>query len=309
MNVLVIAEHNNKVLSHATRHAITAGLELGAVSVLVAGYECLSVVDDVKKVSGVNTVLVSDKRYFSSQFPEELSPLIISLSDRFDYIIATASVFGKNLMPRVAGMLDISQISDVTAIVDGKTFEHPIYAGNIIETVCVAAEKIILTIRSTAFIAAQDNGNDADVEALEGTSETGLTEYLYQTLTQSKRPAIEQAQTIVSGGRALQSKEKFESLLLPLADKLNAAIGASRAAVDSGFVPNDFQVGQTGKIVAPELYIALGISGAIQHLAGMKGSKVVVAINHDPDAPIFKVADYGLVGDIFELVPELTEKL
>lgn len=309
MNVLVIAEHNNKMLSHATRHAITAGVELGRVSVLIAGFECASVVEEVKKISGVETVLVSNKSYFGSQLPEELAPLIISLSDNFDYIIATASVFGKSIMPRVAGMLDIPQVSDVTSIVGEKTFEHPVYAGNIIETVFVKADRIILTIRSTAFMAALDHDNNAEIKEVEGTAEVGLTEYISQALTQSERPAIEQAQIIVSGGRALQSKDKFESLLLPLADKLNAAIGASRAAVDSGFVPNDFQVGQTGKIVAPELYIALGISGAIQHLAGMQGSKVIVAINNDPDAPIFKIADYGLVGDIFELVPELTEKL
>lgn len=310
MNVLVIAEHNNKTLSHTTRHAITAGLELGDVTVLVAGYHCLSVAEDVKVISGVNTVLLSEDKHFASQLPEELSPLIASLNHHFDYIIATASVFGKNLIPRISGALDIPQVSDVTAIVDSKTFEHPIYAGNIIETVHVDSEKILLTIRPTAFIAAEDDSNhNANINPLEATPETRLTEYISENLNTSERPAIEQAKVIISGGRALQSKEKFEELLFPLADKLNAAIGASRAAVDSGFVSNDLQIGQTGKIVAPELYIALGISGAIQHLAGMQGSKTIIAINNDPDAPIFKVADYGVVGDIFQLIPELTEKL
>lgn len=308
MNVLIIAEHNNIKLSHATGHAVTAGKELGKVFLLVAGDNCSSVVEQAQKLSNVEAILVAEGAHYKAQLPEEISPLVISLKERFDYFIAAASVFGKNLMPRIAAQLDTVQISDVTHVVDTKTFEHPIYAGNVIETISTSAEKVVLTIRTTAFAAIGLEGTSS-VESVAVTAATNLTNYLSEDLTQSDRPSLEQAKVIVSGGRALQNKENFENLLSPLADKLNAAVGASRAAVDSGFVPNDFQVGQTGKVVAPNLYIALGISGAIQHIAGIQDSKVIVAINNDPDAQIFKIADYGLVGDIFEVVPEIIEKI
>ncbi len=308
-HVLVIAEHNNQHLAYATRHAITAGQELGDVTLLIAGNELSSVVSEAQKIEGVYNIIVVEAEHYTHQLPEELSPLIVALADEFHYLMATASVFGKGLMPRVAAMLDVPQISDVIKVIDSHTFEHPVYAGNIIETIITESEKIVLTIRSTAFAAAIDGTSEASVEKREATTSNHLTTYVSANLTQSDRPALEQAKIVVSGGRALGSKENFEALIFPLADQLGAAVGASRAAVDSGFVPNDFQVGQTGKIVAPELYIALGISGAIQHVAGMQGSKVVVAINNDPDAQIFKIADYGLVGDLFELVPELTSKL
>lgn len=309
MNVLIIAEHNNVLLSHSTRHAVTAGLELGSVTLLIAGDNCQSVVDEGKKIKGVSNVLVAEAPHYKYQLPEELAPLVSSLKNQYDYFIAAASVFGKNLQPRIAALLDVSQISDVTKIIDPRTFEHPIYAGNIIETIQTSAPKIVLTIRTTAFAVAPSIEEEAIIIEQEILSPSNLVEYVSANLTQSDRPSLDQAKVIVSGGRALQSRDNFEALLVPLADKLHAAIGASRAAVDSGFTANDFQVGQTGKVVAPELYIALGISGAIQHVAGMQESKVIVAINNDPDAQIFNIADYGLVGDIFEIIPELTQKL
>lgn len=308
MNVLIIAEHNNQVLSHSTRHAVTAGLALGTVSLLVAGNQCGDVIAEAKKLTGVQSVIVAQAEQYASQLPEELTPLIVSLKDQYDYFIAASTVFGKNIMPRVAAVLDVPQISEVTKIIDNRTFEHPVYAGNVIETISTNADKIVLTIRSTAFLAVEKNG-DAKEREVAVTNAVNLTQFISANLTKSERPSLDQAKTIVSGGRALQSKENFDTFILPLADKLNASIGASRAAVDAGFISNDFQVGQTGKIVAPDLYIALGISGAIQHVAGMQGSKVIVAINNDPEAQIFKVADYGLVGDIFEIIPVLTEKL
>lgn len=310
MSVLIIAEHNNEMLSPVTYHAVTAASELGTVSILVAGLNCQSVANEAALISGVDKVLVADAPHYENRLPEEVVPLVTSIQAEYDYFIASASTFGKNIMPRIAAVLDVSQISDVIKIIDSKTFEHPIYAGNIIEEISTSASKIVLTIRPTAFVASSVNDNQQGIiEVLEGGEPVNLTEYISEVLTKSERPSLDQAKVIVSGGRALKNKENFEDLIFPLADKLNAAVGASRAAVDSGFVPNDYQVGQTGKIVAPNLYIALGISGAIQHVAGMQGSKVIVAINNDPEAPIFNVADYGLVGDVFELIPELTQKL
>lgn len=309
MKVLIIAEHNNDAILHSTLHAVTAAQALGEVTLLVAGFQQAKAVESAQKIAGVSHVIAVDAEHYCHQLPEELAPLVASLKDQYDAFAATASVFGKNLMPRVSALMDVSQISDITKIMNHNTFEHPIYAGNVIETISTTEETLVLTFRSTAFIAAAVEGGNSDVISVDAVSPNNLTQFISANLTKSDRPELGQAKVIVSGGRALQSKEQFEKLLTPLADKLNAAIGASRAAVDSGFVANDYQVGQTGKIVAPELYLALGISGAIQHLAGMQGSKVIVAINKDPDAAIFKVADYGLVGDIFEIIPELTAQL
>ena len=309
MKVLVIAEHNNDAILHSTLHAITAGQTLGEVTVLVAGFQQDKAVNAAKNIAGVSHVISVDAAHYQHQLPEELAPLIASLKGQYDAFTATASVFGKNLMPRVAALMDVSQISDITKVLSDRTFEHPIYAGNVIETVTTTEDTLVLTFRSTAFEAANVEGGNAGVVTMDAVAATNLTQFVSANLSKSDRPELGQAKVIVSGGRALQSKAQFETLLTPLADKLNAAIGASRAAVDSGFVANDYQVGQTGKIVAPELYMALGISGAIQHIAGMQGSKVIVAINKDPDAAIFKIADYGLVGDIFEIIPQLTEQL
>lgn len=309
MTVLIIAEHNNSELNLATLNAVTAAQKLGAVHVLVAGSGAQSVADAAKQVAGVEKVLVADAAHYANSLPEEVAPLIVSLAGDYSHIVATATAFGKNLLPRVAALLDVSQVSDVTEVIDAQTFMHPIYAGNAFETVKASDDKLVLTIRSTAFDAAAATGGNAAVEAVAASAEQGLSRFVGRELTKSDRPELTQAKVIVSGGRAMGSAEKFNELLTPLADKLGAAIGASRAAVDAGYAPNDYQVGQTGKVVAPSLYIAVGISGAIQHLAGMQDSKVIVAINKDPDAPIFNVADYGIVGDAFTLVPELVAAL
>lgn len=309
MTVLIIAEHNNSELNLATLNAVTAAQKLGAVHVLVAGSGAQSVADAAKQVAGVEKVLVADAAHYANNLPEEVAPLVVSLAGDYSHIVATATAFGKNLLPRVAALLDVSQVSDVTEVIDAQTFTHPIYAGNAFETVKASDDKLVLTIRSTAFDAAAATGGNAAVEAVAASAEQGLSRFVGRELTKSDRPELTQAKVIVSGGRAMGSAEKFNELLTPLADKLGAAIGASRAAVDAGYAPNDYQVGQTGKVVAPSLYIAVGISGAIQHLAGMQDSKVIVAINKDPDAPIFNVADYGIVGDAFTLVPELVAAL
>lgn len=309
MKVLVIAEHNNDAILHSTLHAVTAAQVLGEVTLLVAGFQQKKAVEAASKISGVSHIISVNAEHYQHQLPEELAPLVANLKGQYDAFTATASVFGKNLMPRIAALMDVSQISDITKVVNENTFEHPIYAGNVIETISTTEETLVLTFRSTAFEASAVEGGNANVLNMDTIPATNLTQFVSANLTKSDRPELGQAKVIVSGGRALQSKEQFETLLTPLADKLNAAIGASRAAVDSGFVANDYQVGQTGKIVAPELYLALGISGAIQHIAGMQGSKVIVAINKDPDAAIFKIADYGLVGDLFEIIPQLTEQL
>lgn len=309
MTILIIAEHDNQTLNPATLHAVSAGAKLGEVHVLVAGNGAKAVADEAAKVAGVGKVLLADAAHYEAGLAEELAPLVVNLAADYRYIGATATNFGKNLLPRVAALLDCSQISDLTEIVDEKTFIRPIYAGNAFATVSSDEPKLVLTFRATAFDAAASEGGSAAVETVAATDAQNLSRFVSRELTKSDRPELTQAKVIVSGGRALGSEEQFKSVLTPLADKLNAAIGASRAAVDAGYAPNDFQVGQTGKVVAPELYIAVGISGAIQHLAGMQDSKVIVAINKDPEAPIFNVADYGLVADLFTAVPELVEAL
>lgn len=308
MSVLIIAEHNNQHLNPATLHAITAATKLGNVDLLVAGSNAAAVVEEAKKVAGVAKVLVADAPYYAEGLAEELAPLVVKLAADYRYVAATATAFGKNLLPRVAALLDVPQVSDLTEVVDNSTFVRPIYAGNAFETVQSNSEKLVLTFRATAFDAAGQGGN-AEVVNVEATPAQNLSRFVNRQLSQSDRPELTQAKVIVSGGRALGSAEKFNEVLTPLADALGAAIGASRAAVDAEYAPNDAQVGQTGKVVAPQLYFAIGISGAIQHVAGMQDSKVIVAINKDADAPIFNVADYGLVGDLFEVVPQLTEAL
>ena len=309
MSVLIIAEHDNKQLNPATLHAVTAVAKLGKVDLLVAGNGASAVVESAKQVAGVDKVLVADAAHYAEGLAEELAPLVVKLAADYRYVAATATTFGKNLLPRVAALLDVPQISDLTEIVDNTTFVRPIYAGNAFETVQADSEKLVLTFRATAFDAAPAQGGHAEAINVEATPAQNLSRFVNRQLSHSDRPELTQAKVIVSGGRALGSAEKFNEVLTPLADVLGAAIGASRAAVDAEYAPNDVQVGQTGKVVAPQLYFAIGISGAIQHVAGMQDSKVIVAINKDADAPIFNVADYGLVGDLFEIVPQLTEAL
>lgn len=308
MSVLIIAEHNNQQLNPATLHAVAASAKLGEVHLLVAGKDATSVVEAARQVQGINKVLVSDASHYAEGLAEELAPLAVKLAGDYRYIAATATAFGKNLMPRIAALLDIPQISDLTEVVDANTFVRPIYAGNAFETVQSQSEKVALTFRATAFNAALV-GNNAEIVKIDAIPAQNLSRFVSRNLSQSDGPELTQAKVVVSGGRALGSAENFNSVLTPLADILNAAIGASRAAVDLEYAPNDIQVGQTGKVVAPQLYIAVGISGAIQHVAGMQDSKVIVAINKDADAPIFNVADYGLVGDLFEIVPQLVDAL
>ena len=308
MSVLIIAEHDNKQLNPATLHAVTAAAKLGKVDLLVAGNGASAVVESAKQVAGVEKVLVADAAHYAEGLAEELAPLVVKLAADYRYVAATATTFGKNLLPRVAALLDVPQISDLTEIVDNTTFVRPIYAGNAFETVQADSEKLVLTFRATAFDAAPVHGH-AEAVNVEAIPAQNLSRFVNRKLSHSDRPELTQAKVIVSGGRALGSAEKFNEVLTPLADVLGAAIGASRAAVDAEYAPNDAQVGQTGKVVAPQLYFAIGISGATQHVAGMQDSKVIVAINKDADAPIFNVADYGLVGDLFEIVPQLTEAL
>ena len=302
MSVLIIAEHDNKQLNPATLHAVTAAVKLGKVDLLVAGNGASAVVESAKQVAGVEKVLVADAAHYAEGLAEELAPLVVKLAADYRYVAATATTFGKNLLPRVAALLDVPQISDLTEIVDNTTFVRPIYAGNAFETVQADSEKLVLTFRATAFDAALAQSGHAEAVNVEATPAQNLSRFVNRQLSHSDRPELTQAKVIVSGGRALGSAEKFNEVLTPLADVLGAAIGAE-------YAPNDAQVGQTGKVVAPQLYFAIGISGAIQHVAGMQDSKVIVAINKDADAPIFNVADYGLVGDLFEIVPQLTEAL
>ncbi len=310
MSVLVLAEHDNASLKDATLAAVTAAGQFGGnVHVLVAGKGAAGVADAAAKISGVSKVLLADAAEIEHALAENLAPLIVGLMANYDALIAPATTRGKNVLPRVAALLDVAQISDVMTIESADTFERPIYGGQAIATVKSGDAKKILTIRPTSFVKAAATGGSASVEAVGGASESGLSTFVGAELSKSERPELTGAKIIVSGGRALGSAEKFHEIIEPLADKLGAAVGASRAAVDAGYVPNDYQVGQTGKIVAPGLYIAAGISGAIQHLAGMKDSKVIVAINKDEDAPIFQVADFGIVGDLFQIVPEMTSKL
>lgn len=310
MTVLVIAEHDNTALKPATLNTLTAAKVLGDVHMLVIGHNCKAVADAAAKAEGVAKVLLSEAPGFAQQLAENLTPVIVNAARKYSHILAPASTFGKNLLPRVAALLDVQMISDISGVIDADTFKRPIYAGNAIATVKSADPIKVMTVRGTAFAAAPAAGGSAAVESLvpAGEGDVGLSKFVSQEVAKSERPELTAARIIVSGGRGVGSKENF-AVIEKLADKLGAAVGASRAAVDAGFAPNDWQVGQTGKIVAPELYVAVGISGAIQHLAGMKDSKVIVAINKDPDAPIFQVADYGLVADLFTAAPELTGKL
>ena len=309
MTTLLLAEHDNSALSEQTAKAMTAASQMGGdVHVLVAGSGSSAVAEAAAKLGGAAKVLHVDAESYAHGLAEPLADLIVKLAVDYDAIVAPATTTGKNVMPRVAALLDVMQISDVLAIESADTFQRPIYAGNAIQTVTSKDAKKIVTVRTSSFQAAEMNGS-APVETVEGAGDPGLSTFVEERLAESDRPELTSAKIILSGGRALGSKEKFDEYILPVADKLGAAIGASRAAVDAGYAPNDWQVGQTGKVVAPDLYIAAGISGAIQHLAGMKDSKVIVAINKDEEAPIFQVADYGLVGDLFQILPELKEKL
>ncbi|MEM6811892.1 MAG: FAD-binding protein [Pseudomonadota bacterium] len=309
MSILVIAEHNHQSIKPVTLNVVAAAKVLGDdIHVLVAGTDCQGAADAASKIDGVSKVLKSDAPELQKRLAENLAPLITKLAESYSHILAPASTFGKNVMPRVAAHLDTQQISDITKIIDADTFERPIYAGNAIATVQSSDAKKVITVRGTAFDPTAAEGGSASIEDVASEGDAGLSSFVKQELSESDRPELTAAEIVVSGGRGVGSEESFD-MLEKLADKLGAAVGASRAAVDAGYVPNDYQVGQTGKVVAPQLYVAIGISGAIQHLAGMKGSKVIVAINKDEEAPIFNVADYGLVGDLFDIVPELTEKL
>lgn len=308
MSALILVEHNNKEMLPSNQSVLTAALQLYEKPVLlVIGHQCQAVADQAAKLAGVYAVWLVDDACYEHPLADNISPLITELAHSFQSIMAPSSTYGKNILPRVAASLDVAQVSDVTRIIDKKTFEHPIYAGNAIETVRVLDEVNVLTIRTTAFDAVQSLQEPCPIERIDKAIETQVT-FVSQELSQSTRPDLNTADVVVAGGRGLQNAENFK-LIEELADTLGAAVGASRAAVDAGFVPNDYQVGQTGKIVAPTLYIAIGISGAVQHLAGMKDAKVIVAINKDEDAPIFQIADYGLIGDLFKAVPELIEQL
>jgi electron transfer flavoprotein alpha subunit len=310
MSLLVIAEHDNASLKAATLNAVTAAARIGGeIHILVAGSGCGAVAEQAAKVAGVAKVRVADAAHYGDQTAENLAALIVANAAGYTHILAAATSNGKNTLPRVAALLDVAQISDIISVVDADTFVRPIYAGNAMATVKSADAVKVITVRTTGFDAAAATGGAATVEAVAAGADLGQSKLIGRELTKSARPELGAAKIIVSGGRGMGSGENYHKVLEPLADKLGAAMGASRAAVDAGFVPNDYQVGQTGKIVAPQLYIAIGISGAIQHLAGMKDSKVIVAINKDPDAPIFQVADYGLVADLFAAVPELTAAL
>jgi electron transfer flavoprotein alpha subunit len=313
MTILVIAEHDNQALKPATLNALAAASEIakvggGDIHVLVAGKDCRAVADAAAQAPGVAKVLLADDAAYEHGLAENLAPLVVKLASGYSHVLAPATTSGKNLMPRVAALLDVMQISDISGVESADTFVRPIYAGNALATVQSKDPIKIITVRGTAFPPGEATGGAAPIETVSGDGASGLSEFVRAELSKSERPELTSARIIISGGRGMQSGDNFH-LLEKVADKLGAAVGASRAAVDAGFVPNDYQVGQTGKIVAPELYIAVGISGAIQHLAGMKDSKVIVAINKDEEAPIFQVADYGLVGDLFKLLPELDEEL
>ena len=309
MAILLLAEHDNSSVSDQTAKALTAANSIGGdIHVLVAGSGAKAAADAVAKLDGVSKVLLADSGDLANSLAEPLADLIVSLADSYDTIIAPATASAKNVMPRVAALLDVMQVSEIIEVVSADTFKRPIYAGNAIQTVQSTDAKKVITVRTAAFPAVGEGGS-ASVETVSVAANPGLSSFVSDAIASSERPELTSAKIIVSGGRALGSADKFNEVILPLADKLGAAVGASRAAVDAGYAPNDWQVGQTGKVVAPDLYIAAGISGAIQHLAGMKDSKVIVAINKDEEAPIFQVADYGLVGDLFELLPELQKSL
>jgi electron transfer flavoprotein alpha subunit len=311
MTILILAEHDNATLKAATLNAVTAAKAVGGdIHILIAGHNCRPAADAAAKIPGVAKVRVADAPAYDHGLAENIAPLVVALVKEggYSHVVAPATTSGKNIAPRVAALLDVMQISDISAVVSADTFVRPIYAGNALATVQSRDAVKVITVRGTGFPAAEAEGGSAAVEAASGPGSAGLSEFVGSALSKSERPELTSARIVISGGRGMQSGDNFH-LLESVADKLGAAVGASRAAVDAGFVPNDYQVGQTGKIVAPELYIAVGISGAIQHLAGMKDSKVIVAINKDEEAPIFQVADYGLVGDLFKLVPELDAEL
>jgi electron transfer flavoprotein alpha subunit len=309
MTTLLLAEHDNKSLKDATNKALTAAKQMGGdVHVLVAGLGAKTVADAAAKLDGVAKVLLADAPAYEHALAEPLAALIVSLAGSYDAIVAPATTTAKNVMPRVAALLDVMQISDITKVLAPDTFERPIYAGNAIQTVKSKDAKKVITVRTSTFQATAEGGS-ASVENATAAADPGISSFVGEELSKSERPELTSAKIIISGGRAMQSRDNFTKYIEPVADKLGAAVGASRAAVDAGYAPNDWQVGQTGKVVAPELYIAVGISGAIQHLAGMKDSKVIVAINKDEEAPIFQVADYGLVADLYQALPELAEEL
>ena len=309
MKTLVYVDHDNSHLGDATLATVTAASKLGEVHLLVAGAACGAVAEAASSIAGVGKVHVADDAAYEHQLAENVAPLIKGLMEHHDAVLFPATTTGKNIAPRVAALLDVMQISDILSVEGEKTFTRPIYAGNAIATVESSDARLVITVRGTAFDKAEATGGSAEIEAVASTGDTGKSSFVSAELAESERPELTSAKIIVSGGRALKDGETFEQIIMPLADKLGAGVGASRAAVDAGYVPNDYQVGQTGKIVAPEVYIAIGISGAIQHLAGMKDSKTIIAINKDEDAPIFQVADIGLVADLYKAVPELTEKL
>ncbi|TAY76334.1 electron transfer flavoprotein subunit alpha/FixB family protein [Rhizobium ruizarguesonis] len=309
MTILLLADHDNASLSDQTAKALTAATKIGGdIHILVAGKAAKPAADAAAKLAGVSKVLLAESDELANNLAEPLADLIVSLAGAYDTILSAATSVGKNVLPRVAALLDVAQVSEIIEVISSDTFKRPIYAGNAIQTVQATDAKKVITVRTASFASAPDGGSAA-VEAIPAVSDPGLSPFVGDALSASDRPELTSAKIIISGGRALGSAEKFREVILPLADKLGAAVGASRAAVDAGYAPNDWQVGQTGKVVAPQLYIACGISGAIQHLAGMKDSKVIVAINKDEEAPIFQVADYGLVADLFEALPELEKAL
>jgi electron transfer flavoprotein alpha subunit len=310
MTVLVVAEHDNQTIKKATLNAVAAAQKLGAeIHLLVAGHQSAQAAGQAAAVAGVTKVLHADAPHLAEFLAENVAALIVELAKGYTHVLAPATSNGKNVMPRVAAVLDVQQISDISAVEDADTFVRPIYAGNALATVKSKDPIKVITVRTTAFDAVAASGGKAPIEAVTPPADSGLSSFVSREVSKSERPELTAAKIIVSGGRGMASGENFTKVLEPLADKLGAAMGASRAAVDAGFVPNDWQVGQTGKIVAPDLYIAVGISGAIQHLAGMKDSRVIVAINKDEEAPIFQVADYGIVGDLFQIVPNMVEEL
>jgi len=309
MAVLLLVEHDGAAVRDATLPAVTAATKLGEVHALVAGSNVGPVGSEAAKIAGVARVLVADAAHLDHDLAENVAPVAASLMEGYDAFVAPATTFGKNIAPRVAALIDVMQVGDIISVEDANTFTRPIYAGNAIATVRSNDAKKVITVRGTAFEKASREGGSASVESIDAGEDAGNARFVGIEASKSDRPELTSAKVIVSGGRAFGSSDQFHSLLDPLADKLGAAVGASRAAVDAGYAPNDYQVGQTGKIVAPEVYVAIGISGAIQHLAGMKDSKTIVAINKDEEAPIFQVADIGLVGDLFKIVPELTDKL
>jgi electron transfer flavoprotein alpha subunit len=310
MTILVIAEHDNASIKGATLNTVAAAAKIGGeIHVLVAGHNAQGAADAAAKIAGVSKVLLADAPQLAEGLAENVEATVLNIAKDYSHIVAPATAYGKNVAPRVAAKLDVAQVSEITAVVSADTFERPIYAGNAIATVQSGDAVKVITVRATGFDAVAAEGGSASVERIEAAGDRGISQFVNREVTKLDRPELTSANIIVSGGRGLGSGENYTQVLEPLADKLGAALGASRAAVDAGYVPNDYQVGQTGKIVAPQLYVAVGISGAIQHLAGMKDSKVIVAINKDPEAPIFSVADYGLVGDLFTLVPELVQTL